>query len=82
MLGEVKILVRPDMARLDDKGPLVLQGDFSAISFRGSRQRATIIVNNIPLIFEFPFSLVLPRLSTETTISLTPGSAIKIFSDQ
>jgi ABC-type Fe3+/spermidine/putrescine transport system ATPase subunit len=82
MLGEVKILVRPDMARLDDKGPLVLQGDISAISFRGSRQRATIIVNNIPLIFEFPFSMVLPELGKETTISLTPGSAVKIYSDQ
>jgi ABC-type Fe3+/spermidine/putrescine transport system ATPase subunit len=82
MLGEVKILVRPDMARLDENGPFVLRGNFSAVSFRGSRQRATITVNNIPLIFEFPFSLVLPEIGKEITISITPDSAIKIYSIQ
>jgi ABC-type Fe3+/spermidine/putrescine transport system ATPase subunit len=82
MLGEVNILVRPDMARFDDKGPLILRGDLSDVSFRGSRQRLTIVVNNIPLIFEFPFSLILPGLGSQITISLTPNSAIKIFSKQ
>lgn len=82
MLGEVKILVRPDMARLDDSGPFVLRGDFSKVSFRGSRQRATITVNNIPLIFEFPFSLVLPEIGSEITFSLTPDSAIKTYSTE
>jgi ABC-type Fe3+/spermidine/putrescine transport system ATPase subunit len=82
MLGEVVILVRPDLARLDDKGPLILRGRFSDISFRGSRQRVTIIVNDNPLIFEFPFSITLPELGSELTFSLTPDSAIKIFSLQ
>ncbi len=79
MLGEVNLLVRPDTARLDDKGPWILRGDISAVSFRGSQQRVTIIVNNIPLIFEFPFSMVLPRIDSEITISLAPDSAVKIY---
>lgn len=81
-LGQVNILVRPDMARLDDNGPLILRGEFSGVSFRGSQQRVTILVNDIPLIFEFPSSLVLPALGSQVTISLTPDSAIKIFSNQ
>jgi ABC-type Fe3+/spermidine/putrescine transport system ATPase subunit len=82
MFGEVVILVRPDLARLDERGPLTLRGQFSEISFRGSRQRLTILVNNNPLIFEFPFSTTLPEIGTELAISLTPDSAIKIFSPQ
>lgn len=82
MPGQVKILIRPDMARLDDNGPILLSGEFSEVSFRGSRQRATIKVNNIPLIFEFPFSTILPELGTIIPISLDPDSGIKIYSDQ
>jgi hypothetical protein len=70
------------MARLDDKGPWIIRGESSAVSFRGSRQRVTILVNNIPLIFEFPFSSVLPGIGAKITISLTPDSAVKIYSSQ
>ena len=81
MLGDVLILVRPDLARLDDKGPLILNGEFSEVSFRGSRQRVTFTVNQINLIFEFPFSVELPGIGTKQAISLSPDSAIKIFSN-
>ncbi len=81
VLGDLSILIRPDMARLDDQGPVILQGSFSDVSFRGSRQRVTIMVNNTPLIFEFPYSQTLPELGSQVTFSLTPHSAIKIFSN-
>jgi len=45
--GEVELLIRPDMARLDDTGPWVLRGLFSEVSFRGSRQRITLVINNL-----------------------------------
>jgi ABC-type Fe3+/spermidine/putrescine transport system ATPase subunit len=80
--GEVNILIRPDRARLDDKGPLVLRGLITITSFRGSSQRVTIITNHIPLTFEFPFSIALPDVGTEIAISLDPDSAIKIFPKQ
>jgi len=77
--GEVELLIRPDMARLDDKGPWVLRGLFSEVSFRGSRQRITLVINNLPLTFEFPFSVTLPDVGSEMTLSLYPESVIKIF---
>lgn len=81
-LGEVCILLRPDLARLDDKGPLILNGEFSEVSFRGSRQRVSFTVNQVNLIFEFPFSVELPGIGTKLVISLTPDLAIKIFPNQ
>jgi ABC-type Fe3+/spermidine/putrescine transport system ATPase subunit len=78
-LGDVLLLLRPDLVRLDDKGPTVLSGEFTEVSFRGSRQRVTILVNDLPLIFEFPFSVDLPVIGSQVAISLTPGEAIKIF---
>jgi ABC-type Fe3+/spermidine/putrescine transport system ATPase subunit len=80
--GEVYILIRPDMARLDDNGPLVMRGLLTETSFRGSSQRVTMVNNQIPLIFEFPFSATLPNVGTEIAISLDPVSAIKIFPKQ
>jgi ABC-type Fe3+/spermidine/putrescine transport system ATPase subunit len=77
--GEVELLIRPDMARLDDTGPWVLRGLFSEVSFRGSRQRITLVINNLPLTFEFPFSVTLPDVGSEMTLSLYPESVIKIF---
>jgi thiamine transport system ATP-binding protein len=77
--GEAYLLVRPDMARLDDNGPLLIHGSIAEISFRGSRQRMIIVVNNIPLSFEFPFSQSVPEVGTETTISLDPDLAMKLF---
>jgi ABC-type Fe3+/spermidine/putrescine transport system ATPase subunit len=82
LLGEVNILLRPDMARLDENGPLVLSGEITDVSFRGSRQRVTIVVNHLLLNFEFPFSLALPSIGSEIFISITPDSAVKIFSKQ
>ncbi len=38
--GKVEILIRSDMARLDDTGPMVLRGLFTGVSFRGSRQKS------------------------------------------
>ena len=77
--GESFLLIRPDMARLDDSGPLVLHGSIAEISFRGSRQRVIIIVNQIPLSFEFPFSQSVPQVGTQTAISLDPELAMKLF---
>ena len=77
--GEAFLLIRPDMARLDDTGPVLLHGSIAEISFRGSRQRVIIAVSDIPLSFEFPFSQSVPEVGTETTISLDPDLAMKLF---
>lgn len=77
--GDFSLLIRPDIARLDDKGPLTIRGLLSDVSFRGSSQRVTIIVEHTRLIFEFPFSFPLPKVGSEIVISLDPDSAIKVF---
>lgn len=77
--GKVNLLIRPDTARLDEKGPIVLRGLFSSVSFRGSRQKITLMVNHFPLVFEFPSLAPLPKVGAEMTLSLNPNSAIKIF---
>jgi ABC-type Fe3+/spermidine/putrescine transport system ATPase subunit len=77
--GEVNLLIRPDMAKLDEQGACKLNGIFTSVSFRGSTQRITFIVNHTPLIFEFPFSVALPEPGTAMTLCLNPATAIKIF---
>lgn len=79
--GKVFILVRPDMARLDDQGPWVLRGHFLGASFRGSRQLVTLLVNEQSLTFEFMSSTNLPPVGSELMISLDPRLAINIFPD-
>jgi ABC-type Fe3+/spermidine/putrescine transport system ATPase subunit len=82
LVGEVNILIRPDMAHLDDKGPLVLNAILRDVSFRGSSQRLTIVTNHNLLTFEFPFSLTIPDINSEIAISLDPDSALIIFPKQ
>jgi ABC-type Fe3+/spermidine/putrescine transport system ATPase subunit len=79
MKGSVTLLLRPDAARLDDSGPIMLNGMLKDISFRGSNQKITCIVGQISLIFEFPSLVVLPKLGSSITISFDPATAIKIF---
>jgi ABC-type Fe3+/spermidine/putrescine transport system ATPase subunit len=77
--GNVSLLMRPDLARLDDAGPFLLRGILKEISFRGSWQRISIVVDQTTLVFEFPSLVLLPYPGGEITISLDPVSAIKIF---
>jgi ABC-type Fe3+/spermidine/putrescine transport system ATPase subunit len=77
--GNINLLIRPDKAHLDEHGPILLHGVFTEASFRGSQQRITLIVNQIPLTFEFTSQVALPDLGTQICISLDPHSAIKVF---
>jgi thiamine transport system ATP-binding protein len=80
--GNVNLLIRPDQASLDDHSPIQLRGIFKEASFRGSRQRISIEVNNIPLTFEFASQLTLPKLGAEISMSLNPLLSIKVFPTQ
>jgi ABC-type Fe3+/spermidine/putrescine transport system ATPase subunit len=77
--GKVNLLIRPDMARLDDKGPLIIRGLFTGTSFRGSSQRITMVVNHIALSFELSTLVALPGVGTQLTLSMDSKSAIQIF---
>lgn len=77
--GDATLLIRPDMARLDGQGPIILKGVSDSISFRGSQQKITLIVDHFTLVFEFPSLIQLPSPGTPVTISLDPATAIKVF---
>jgi ABC-type Fe3+/spermidine/putrescine transport system ATPase subunit len=78
-IGRVMIMIRPDQACLDASGPVILSGLFKDISFRGSVQRITLVVNKFPLIFEFPSNISLPNIGSQMTFSIDPAKAIKVF---
>lgn len=77
--GQVQLLIRPDMARLDDHGPCLLHGTLGTVSFRGSRQRAIVEIGSIQLNFDFPPVASLPKVGSEIVLSLDPRVAIKAF---
>lgn len=77
--GEAKLMIRPDMVSLDEQGPTVLHGVFISSSFRGSRQRVNMQVDQIPLTFEIPSTVPLPHVGSSMAISIDPQIAIKIF---
>lgn len=80
--GKVNLLIRPDMAQLDGKGPFRINGQFTGISFRGSQQRLSIKVNHLTLNFNFPSFLSLPDIGSNVTVSIDPQKAIHIFPDK
>ena len=77
--GQINLLIRPDMARLDTTNPIVLRGIFKEVTFRGSNQRVTVLVNQIPLIFEFNSQVLLPDPGAELMVSFDPHLAMKAF---
>lgn len=80
--GNIDLLIRPDKAELDNRGPTTLSGVIMEVSFRGSSQRLSVLVKDVPLTFEFTSQVTLPDLGAEITISIDPLTAIKIFSTQ
>lgn len=77
--GDAQILIRPDMARLGEMGPVTLRGVFQGVSFRGSWQRLTLEINHTKLDFDLPSAEPLPPIGTIIALSLDPLSAIKVF---
>jgi ABC-type Fe3+/spermidine/putrescine transport system ATPase subunit len=77
--GKVELLIRPDLARLDDIGPVKIKGYYRGVSFRGSRQRISLEVNRFNLAFDFPSIAALPEIGSELTVSIDPETAIRIF---
>jgi ABC-type Fe3+/spermidine/putrescine transport system ATPase subunit len=77
--GKVNLLIRPEMAHLDGSGSMKINGHFTGVSFRGSRQRLSLKVNHLTLTFDFPSMTTLPEVGSELTLSLNPDSAIRIF---
>jgi ABC-type Fe3+/spermidine/putrescine transport system ATPase subunit len=77
--GLVQALLRPDYAILGDGGSCTLHGTIKDLSFRGNWQRATILISQVELIFDFSSSLTLPKIGEAITLSFDPAQAILIY---
>ncbi len=77
--GQAILLIRPDAVTLGEQGPTVLRGTFTSSSFRGSQQRVTMQIDQIPLTFDLPSAAPLPAPGEKMTLSLEPRSAVKVF---
>jgi ABC-type Fe3+/spermidine/putrescine transport system ATPase subunit len=78
--GDVHLLIRPEITSLDEQGPITLSGVITEVSFRGSRQKLSILVNDIPLTFEITSQVTLPTPGSNMKISLDPLKMVKVFS--
>lgn len=78
---KVTVLIRPDHADLDVNGEVTLNGKLLDKSFRGNLQRATVVVKDHKLNFEFPSTTQLPEKGDDISINLDPQTAIQIFQD-
>ena len=78
--GKVTVLLRPDEVSLGGEGDCRLQGVLAQSTFRGGVSRAVISVNDIPLTFDFPSSVVLPQPG-EPVILTFDAEAVQVFPD-
>ncbi len=86
ILGQVTLLLRPDAVhmietgqKLPSKYTIHLSGILTGYSFRGSQQRATVLVNGVPLTFNFPSGTPLPEVGGSFQFGFDPREAIQIF---
>jgi ABC-type Fe3+/spermidine/putrescine transport system ATPase subunit len=77
--GQVTLLLRPDVVRLNQSGPCQISGTVTETSFRGNACRLTLDAQGYPLTFEFPCHVRLPKTGEAATISFEPLEAIQMF---
>jgi len=74
-IGERRLLIRPEAARLDEAGPNLLHGVVTERSFRGGYYRLGVRhASGVELAFSFPASATLPAPGEPITLSLDSGA--------
>jgi ABC-type Fe3+/spermidine/putrescine transport system ATPase subunit len=76
--GRITLLIRPELAGLNADGPFRLAGILREKTFRGPICRATIVINQVHLTFDFPSNAPLPDEGTPVQISLDPENSFQI----
>lgn len=77
--GEVTVLIRPDAMRLDDRGPVRIDGQVIQTTFRGAMCRLTVMVKGISMVFEIPSSIPIPMEKETVYLSFNPDEAIQLL---
>ena len=73
----VRVLLRPDAARLEADGPLRLRGRLEEASFRGATTRLSVAVGGLRMTFDLPAEVDLPPAGSDITLSLDPERALQ-----
>ncbi|MBI3158665.1 MAG: ABC transporter ATP-binding protein [Chloroflexi bacterium] len=68
--GAVDVLIRPDAARLDGEGEIVLRGVLAGRVFRGGAQVIRLEVNGVWVKFELPAGAELPETGAPLAVRL------------
>jgi len=77
--GEVTVLIRPEFARLDESGALLLNGILREVIFRGTVCRISLEINQTLLSFDFLPNAQLPDIGSPIRLSLNPAEAIQVM---
>jgi ABC-type Fe3+/spermidine/putrescine transport system ATPase subunit len=77
--GEVTVLIRPDEVHLNGEGTCRLDGRVLQRSFRGSTFLTIVDVQEVPLTFEFPSGIDVPREEEPIQLGFEPEEAIQLF---
>lgn len=73
------VLLRPDAVQPGAGGPVTLDGELTACSFRGSICRSTIYIDGLTFTFDFPINTELPEPGSRMPISFDPDNALQVF---
>lgn len=77
--GEVHLLLRPERVRLDNSGPLRLDGEVVSRSFRGSLSRIVVRAQGREWTLDLPLSAATPQAGERLTFSFDPRQALQVL---
>lgn len=77
--GQVTLLMRPDGMQVSDKGEYVLKGKIHKLTFRGSTCQAIIVINDIPLTFDFMSNTPLPGEGESVNLAFKPQNTLQVL---
>lgn len=79
--GQVKVLIRPDGARLGGGGDFELVGEVIENTFRGGMRRLRVMVNGFGLSFVFGSGVDLPEVGEEVRLGIDGERGVWVFVD-
>lgn len=75
----VTLLLRPDAVSLTADGSFNLHGTVQETNFRGNTCRVVILVNGLPLRFDFPTAVSVPEAGEAVTLGFEARQALQLF---
>ncbi len=81
MKGKIKLLIRPNAARLDGGGDFILTAEVITKTFRGGMTRLKVKVNGVDLVFEFSSGEELPGVGEKIELGFEAGKVLWVLGE-